>query len=292
MPPLPQFRSIFGVDFSGAKLAGRNTWIARVDLPSPIRTAKPVLVALDPLERLAGVAEREPALARLVALIKESESALWAMDFPFAMPVEVMRPRHACSWRDQLDQMHRWRGGAYAMGVRCVERCRAGHGKLHIRRLTDSVERTPFDCYHYRIIYQTYHGMRDVLRPLAADRGTAVLPFDYAKLRGRAPAARAVIESCPGSTLKRLGWPHQNYKQPTGGPLTHKRRTTRRRIVGLLCDHFDVPDAHRRVMMRNPGGDALDAALAALGAHLRFPVLDHKMIARHPRFVREGFVYA
>ena len=34
---------------------------------------------------------------------------------------------------------------------------------MHIRRLTDREAKAPFDCYHYRIIHQTFYGMRDVL---------------------------------------------------------------------------------------------------------------------------------
>ena len=71
-------------------------------------------------------------------------------------------------------------------------------GKNHIRRQTDSEAKTPFDCYHYRIIYQTFHGMRDVLRPLSIDPTTCILPFQYDRLP---TAERAVIEACPSTTL-------------------------------------------------------------------------------------------
>ena len=65
------------------------------------------------------------------------------------------------------------------------------------------------------MIYQTFYGMRDVIGPLRRTPGTAVLPFQYRKLR---TAERVVVECCPGSVLKRVGVPHQNYKQPAGGP--------------------------------------------------------------------------
>src|SRR4051795_4700647 len=105
--------------------------------------------------------------------------------------------------------------------------------------------------------YQTFYGMRDVLGPLVGVRGTAVLPFHYRRL----PRARRVlVEACPASTLKRLGLPHQNYKQPEGGPLTRKRLRTRHAILEGLTRNLLIGDAHRRVMMRNGGGDALDAA--------------------------------
>ncbi|MBX9628618.1 MAG: hypothetical protein K2X82_32775, partial [Gemmataceae bacterium] len=31
MPTLPEFETFWGVDFSGARLAGRNMWAARVE---------------------------------------------------------------------------------------------------------------------------------------------------------------------------------------------------------------------------------------------------------------------
>jgi hypothetical protein len=144
------------------------------------------------------------------------------------------------------------------------------------------------DCYHYRIIYQTFFGMRDVIHPLRRSPGTCVLPFQYARL---SDAERVVFESCPSSTLKKLGLPHQNYKQPAGGPLTAQRRRTRRAIVEAVHSHVEIPPPLLRTIMRNPGGDALDAVVAAVGAFLSFHSVDHDAVARHPRFRREGHLY-
>jgi hypothetical protein len=144
------------------------------------------------------------------------------------------------------------------------------------------------DCYHYRIIYQTFFGMRDVINPLRRSPGTCVLPFQYARL---ADAERVVFESCPSSTLKKLGLPHQNYKQPAGGPLTAKRRRTRRAIVEAVRTHVEIQPPLLRTIMRNPGGDALDAVVAAVGAYLSFHSVDHAAVACHPRYRREGYLY-
>ena len=101
--------------------------------------------------------------------------------------------------------------------------------------------------------------MRDVLGPLRPVRRTAILPFQYRRL---ARASRVVVESCPASTLKRLGLPHQNYKQPAGGRLMRKRRRTRHAI------------------------------LAGVGAWRCWREYDHAAIGRHPRYSREGRQYA
>ena len=288
--PTRAFRAVFGVDFSGARLAGRTTWIARLD---PVRQprsrdAQPAfsLGALDRLDRLAGTAEREAALAHLVSLMAASRDVLWALDFPFGLPVELFPARSR--WPRQLALVREYRADDYGLGLECVRRARTLGPRMHIRRQTDIDARAPFDPYHYRIIYQTMHGMHSVLRPLRRDRATAVLPFQYARLDS---AVRVLVEACPASTLKRLGLPSQNYKQPAGGPLTRRRRGVRRTIMAGIASHVCIGDRDRRVMMRDPGGDAIDAVLAALGAAQAFAAADHDAIARHARYPREGHLY-
>jgi hypothetical protein len=152
------FGAIYGVDFSGGRLAGRNIWLARLDaVNGRPRTPAYRLTELACLEKLCGSAERAPALAALVRLIADSQQALWALDFPFGLPVEVMEP--GCRWAAQLDFLRAWGEDAYGAGLECLRRARELGGPIHIRRLTDGEARAPFDCYHYRIIYQTAHNL-------------------------------------------------------------------------------------------------------------------------------------
>ncbi len=283
MPTLPEFAAVYGVDFSGAKLAGRNTWVARVE---PRRRGRPVLVALDRLEALCGTAERGPALAHLVELVAGSESALWGFDVPFGLPIELFPD--GAAWAAQFDFVREWGDEAYACGLECIRRALLIGDRMHLRRTTDTDAKAPFDGYHYRMIYQTFYGMRDVVAPLSRVAGTAVLPFHYRRLPR---AKRVVVECCPGSVLKRLGLPHQNYKQPTGGPLARKRLRTRHTLHAALDELVVVSDRFRRVMMRNPGADALDAVIAAVGVARAVAAADHAAIARHPRYPREGHLY-
>jgi hypothetical protein len=294
-PRLPRLRTVYGVDFSGARLAGRTTWVARCDVV-PVRErragAPPLRLAeLASLERLAGSAERAPALAHLVAMIRASRAALWAVDAPFGLPVEVLDA--GTSWADLVRFVDGWEDGAYALGLWALDRGRrraeaGAGGTMHVRRATDTAERAPFDPYHYRIIYQTFHGIRDVAGPLARVRETAVLPFQYR----RVPRARRVIvEACPSSTLRRMGLPNRNYKQAEGGPLLPHRRRTRRAIVDGLRASVAIADADRRRIARDPGGDALDAVVAAVGAYAAWRSVDHAAVARCARSTREGFLY-
>jgi hypothetical protein len=92
------------------------------------------LAELARLEDLCGTAERAPALAHLVEWIAASEGALWALDFPFGLPVEVMQP--GARWPTQFDFLHAWGDDAYGAGVECLRRAEALGGPRHIRRLT------------------------------------------------------------------------------------------------------------------------------------------------------------
>lgn len=285
---VPEFESIYGVDFSGAKHAGRNIWIARTE---PRARGRLKLMSLDRLEALCGTAARAPCLAALVQMVNASEAALWGFDCPFGLPLELF-PTES-TWADQFTFVGEWGEEAYACGLECIRRTKeladAYHRTaLHCRRQTDKEAKAPFDAFHYRMIYQTFYGLRDVVRPLAATPGTAVLPFQYRKL----PKARRVaVECCPSSVLKKHGMPHQNYKQPKGGPLTRLRRVTRHAILDGLAKWVKFDDSQRRVMMRNPGGDAMDAVIAAVGALHGFREADHNAIATHDRFPREGRMY-
>ena len=281
---LPGFERYFGVDFSGAKKAGDFIWVA--ELESQAGTPGLALTSLQPLAALCGTAERSVAHSHLVGMILGTEKALWGFDFPFGLPVELFPA--GTPWADQFDFLLEWEDDAYACGLECVRRATELLQRKHIRRTSDAEARTPFDTFHYRLIYQTFFGMRDVINPLRQAVGTAVLPFQYRKL---ARAKRVVVECCPGSVLKRAVVPHQNYKQPAGGPLTRIRRMTRHEILNWLGGEVAIDDRFRRVMMRNPGGDAMDAVIAAMGAALAVPNADHRAVSKHPRYRFEGHMY-
>ena len=276
-----RFRQVFGVDFSGAKDAGARAWLARLD----VRTKRPRLTSLQSLGAHAGSDARDAALGWLVSAIGASKDALWGIDAPLGLPVELFDASD--DWRAQLAYVRTF-DRADAMGRALVARSLERFGRHHVRRATDVATKTPFDCYHYRIVHQTFAAMHDVLPALLAGRGTAVLPFDYAKL---AKAERVVVEACPSSTLKRLGLPHQGYKQPTGAKLDAARSKRRRALTTAIAEHVDVPQELARTMAQNRGGDALDAVVAALGAHEGFAREDHDDVRRDARATREGRVY-
>lgn len=284
--PLQRFHpptAVFGVDFSGAKLAGHATWIARLD---PLPNERFRLASLDRLSDLSPSPHRRAALRALVAHIGASPAgSLWALDAPLGLPLEVLDPRWR--WASVLAHVTGWRRGAYDYGLWCVRRSVRRVGAMHAYRLTDREARAPFDPYHYRIVYQTFHALRDVARPLREAGLAGVMPFDRPRL---ADLPRALVETCPASTLKRLGLPHQRYKKPNG-PITRVEQRTRSVILEGLAPWVDMPRALEREARRDPGGDALDAVIAALGAAQAWARTDLAAVAAHPRYRREGFLF-
>ncbi|TWU03736.1 DUF429 domain-containing protein [Neorhodopirellula pilleata] len=283
-------RNVFGVDFSGARLAGKNAWIAELNvIGDPGQTTSPPLKLNDlrPLGRAAGDDERDVVCRFLADSILASHDALWGMDFPFGLPIELGLD----DWPSQLEHVRSHDGDAKSYGRDLVKTAQLVGNAMHIRRLTDSETKTPFDCYHYRIIYQTFHGMRDVLARVAGQDATAVMPFEAHAWRAKSPVRRVVVEACPSSTLKRWSLPHQNYKQPGDQPPDAVRRRTRRAILKVLSSSVEISDHRWRVMMNNPGGDAIDAVLAGVGAWQSWYRDDHSAIANHERYPIEGRVY-
>lgn len=282
-------RTVVGVDFSGAAQAGDFIFLATLD----VTRRPPVVQALINLGLCVGSPARAVVLSELVRQIAASEHTLWGIDFPFALPLELYDKPVT------LDDQLRWVGqapdDAAAFGRHCVGISESRTGRKHVRRTTDVESRTPFDCYHYRIIHQTFHGMRSVLAPLRTrgvdGRGpppVAIPPFD----RADAPGIKAwVAESCPSSTLKRWGLPHHNYKQTTAGPLSLRCRRTRHQIYEFLRGRVVARESVWRTIGRNRGGDALDSLIAALGVWEAAQRYDPSAVAAHPRYPREGLVF-
>ena len=247
------------------------------------------LQSLTSLGELAGDESRAAVTKLLVEKIQESKRTLWGIDFPFGLPIEL----GLGSWRKQLQFTKSFPGSAKELGRHLVGLAKSMGHPMHVRRVTDRETKTPFDCYHYRIIYQTFHGMRDVLSPLARHRTSCVLPFQYSRMSS---ADRWIVEACPSSTLKRLGLPYRLYKQSGGKDPTELQVKVRKAILDQLSHRttgcIDVPKKFRDTIYRDSGGDALDAVLAAVGSYSDFCHADHDTIARHARYKHEGRVYA
>ena len=103
--PTRAFRAVFGVDFSGARLAGRTTWIARLD---PVRQprsrdAQPALSlgALDRLDRLVELFPARSRWPRQLALVREYRPDDYGLGSSACAAPARSGPR--CTFRRQTD---------------------------------------------------------------------------------------------------------------------------------------------------------------------------------------------
>jgi len=237
-----------GVDFSGARDAGRRIWVA-VGVP---KGKSLCIEACHRVDTLPGSGRhRDMALAALRDLIAEEPTSVFGLDFPFGLPQPLVTQDN---WaRFALDFPDRYRS---ADAFR--QACREATGKRELKRLTDKESRTPFSPYNIRLYRQTYHGIRDVLHPLVRDQQACVLPMQSAS-----SSKPWILEVCPASTLKQEGL-YRSYKGKTD-----VHRVARAHILESLerTGHLVIAtQATRSLILDDPGGDALDSVIAALAS--------------------------
>lgn len=250
---------IIGVDFSGARLAGEKIWLAQVE------NAR--LTCLQRADELPDSAlERAPALAALVRFLEQQESAVVGLDFPFSLHESALEGQN---WRDWLDNIARFDD---------AETFKAAFADA--RRECDVKSKTPLSPLNHRLFRQTFHGIRDVLRPLV-ERGAVVLPM----MEPRA-SALTLVEICPASLLKKENL-YLSYK---GKSAT--QRTNRETILAACEARFGLQigeeDAQRA--LGDTEGDALDAILGAVS--VQRALLTRQIGAAQTKTeAREGRVY-
>jgi hypothetical protein len=266
----------WGIDFSGAKDAGRKIWLCRLSARPQLKVAE--LLRCDQLPG-SGVA-RETALASLCKYLQGRKDAVCGFDFPFSLPRCAIREP---SWRAWVEST---RSFAEADGFRAEMLARSGGREL--RRYTDAEARTPFAPLNLRLYRQTFHGVRDVLAPLLRV-GSRALPFDGFDGHAACAGAPVLMEVCPASTLKREGL-YVPYKG-RGQELRQARVT----ILQALNVQFalSLSSAMQRRAVEDCEGDALDAVIAAVAAWCGWRVGHNREARWAPEEQQwEGHVYA
>jgi nicotinamide-nucleotide amidase len=261
---------VVGVDFSGAAQAGKAIWIAS----GPIDGDTIRIERLIPATELPnGAAARDRALAALVDYMAGETDAAIGLDFPFGLPKRFVRERD-------------WFGFVRAFPKRfpTVESLSAlgGTPRSEPRRVCDSEAKTPFSAINRRVVHQTWAGIALVLRPLILADLARVPPMQ--RPRDGAPI---LLEICPASTLKAEGiyWSYKGRSTAC--------RAARRAILDTLVARGLLARPARaieRTATDDVGGDALDAIVAAVGAHR---ALYDPRIAAKPDAVaaKEGVVF-
>lgn len=255
MAEMPRRRSeVFGVDFSGARDAGKKIWVARGAIDGERLRIEDVRRG-DQL-RDSG-RPRDRCLAALRRCVAEHPEAVFGLDFPFGLPLVVT---------DQLFRAERWSDflasfvGRYGGGRRAAEQfkldCWEAAGNKEAKRATDKALKTPFSPYNLWLFRQTHYGILEVLAPLVAGGLASVLPMQPAR-----PDRPWLLEVCPASTLQRLGIYGRSYKRKTAADRNAREGILERLKAGGAV-WFPKPQLEQ-VVLDDHHGDALDSVIAA-----------------------------
>ena len=248
-------KRLIGVDFSGARDAGRRIWVAA----GTRLHGRFVLEGCAPAAELpGGAADKTTALKALVTFLLSEHRAVAGLDFPFSLPETFI---DAPTWEEFLRDFPR----RYPSPEAFREDCRRRANRREIKRHTDDEAQAPFCVYNLWLYRQTHAGMANVLLPLLDSGRARIVPMQR-------PAAgkTTVVEICPASILKSEGLydaPYKPYKPYKGGGP--RLRASRQRLLESLVERdllAPPPPALAERIVEDGEGDGLDAVLAAIGA--------------------------
>jgi len=268
-------RSIYGIDFSGAKDAGNKIWIAR-GMP---KGNKLLIEECSSARRLLKSGkELLPCLAALVGLIRSSQDAAFGFDFSFGLPASLAKQKtweeFVLGFQDKYESPELFR-----------EACRQDNEGHELKRKTDTEARTPFSPYNLQVFKQTYYGISEVLLPLVREDSARIVPFQK-PVDGKP----YVLEVCPASSLK---WLMKGAVPPYKGPEEEKGKN-RREILDVVKNEGVVLEKDAALedkIIANKGGDALDSVIAALAAFKAVKTVDALIPDDNDHWKIEGYVY-
>ncbi|VVB86500.1 Uncharacterised protein [uncultured archaeon] len=283
-------RHIYGIDFSGAKDAGKKIWIARGIAEGRKLRIEDCCQA----SSLPGAGnDRDSCLAALRDFIAREKNSIFGADFPFGLPNKVIQELFKVgTWAEFVRDFYETFSGPKDFRKTCWKAANSSE----LKRVTDKCSKTPFSPYNLRVCYQTYYGIHDILYPLVSAGRARVLP-----MQGVESGKTIIIEICPASTLKQLE------KRPSGKNLykTYKGRgeeyrNQRLQIVDALMKTslISIPDSIRTTALNDTGGDALDSIIAAYSTFCasckHFAVEDKKDCEKdyEKDYHLEGYVFA
>ena len=250
----------YGIDFSGASDAGHGIWIATATADGDALLIEDCRSAADRF----GVADRAPCLGRLVEFLRDAPVA--GLDFPFGVPAAL---HDRADWPGAVEWVTTVAHDADGFQRECKDRAESvpGSDRTNLLRETDGPvgAMCPYAQYVYK---QTFHGIRDVLAPLARDPEVAVEPMGAGANGGGSSdgsdGPTRLCEVYPAATLAGLDLPAEAYKDDGG-----RARDRRRAIVDGLEAETPVEYAEgvRGRLVDDAGGDAIDSVVAALATH-------------------------
>jgi hypothetical protein len=264
----------FGIDFSGAKDAGRKIWLTEVAWDPAVERLRVVFCVRG--EDLEGSArDRDTCLAALRGYVARTPNGVFGADFPFAV----------CGKLIGTDDWSKFASGfasTFSDAQVFRERCWRDGGNRELKRLTERESKTPFNPYNLRLYRQTFHGIRDFLAPLVRENAASVAPQQK-----RARYRAVVHEVCAACTLKRIGL----YPPYKGKTVAH--REARAFILRNSGRWFLAPlrGSVRQTVLDDSEGDALDSVIAATASFRAIHGPDTLDDFRKPPYVLEGRVF-
>lgn len=235
---------VVGIDFSGAKDAGRHIWISiGTESSGTLR-----MTQIEQASNFLGVGtDRDAVLEELVGWIDSLYNATVGIDFPFSVPEKIAwGVFQAHSWSQMVNHQNWPNLNPNTFRGQCRNISKGGI------RDTDAMHRGD-SPYSIRIYKQTFYGIRDVLRPLL-DRNVSIAPIVDNK-------NTTILETYPAATLAREdGLFATRYKR---GPSTRDRRGHNVQAMSNL-PNLDLSAVSKDTIIDNSGGDALDSLVAAL----------------------------
>ncbi len=266
-------RQVYGIDFSGAKNAGKKIWITSGIIDGDALRIEDCRRA----EALPGSGRsRDLCLSALRGFIGREKTAVFGLDFPFGLPYALIKQER---WESFVLSFPDDYPSPEAFG----RVCRATAGGRELKRVTDRESQTPFSPYNLRLYRQTYFGIRDVLRPLVQDQLACVLPMQSVQ-----PDKPWVLEICPASTLKQENLYLQGYKR--GTDEGHQARACILEGIEATGSLHVLSSALRATVQDDHHGDALDSIVAAFATFraLHNPV---GLTLEDDAYKLEGYVY-
>ena len=239
---------IAGVDFSGARDAGRHIWVAQ-------GTHGPNGFQIDSLKRAdklhGGGVTIDEAMRGLRDCLSGLTESIIGLDFPFSIPATLIEQ---FTWSEFIHDFSR----SYATPEEFRDDCRVKAKGKELKRATDSEAKVPWSAYNLRIYRQTWVGIRYILAPLISENRVRVIPTQTP-----GEGMPILAETCPASFLK-----HEGLYSPYKGRTPDLQKTRSSILAEITKRNYLMPvtGKTRRRVVEDVGGDALDAIIAAVCA--------------------------
>jgi hypothetical protein len=273
---------IYGVDFSGAKDAGKKIWISCASISQSKLAIENCLSAKDFLNSSKWCDDTYPKLRNL---IERESNNIFGLDFPFGLPKLINHQlinHHTMThrWDDFIKSFSKHFVNVEQFKNKCKE-----INISELKRETDNISQTPFSPYNLRLYKQTYFGITEIISPLVISDNICVVPMQK-YIKGKP----ILLEICPASTLKKENCYKVPYKENT-----NEAKNNRSEILEHLekCGINFSSSKIRKNVLDDYKGDALDSIIAAYATFKayknNFKTSNQEL---NDYFKLEGYVYA